>query len=135
MQLQSDNTAPVFRFKYLPKPDLPGGTLKIREGDPIELPQQEWEVCHEPLEGPDSFYDSQIAPHIINRGLPALITGAAGTGKSFILQRLETDLKALGHEVRKVTLTHVACRRLGDASTCCSFVHRKYCTVDTLAGS
>ena len=81
------------------------------------------EIQHEPLEGLDDFYEQQIAPHIL-AGMGALINGSAGTGESHVLGRIEEDLKAQGHEVRKVCLTQVACRRLGDAKTVQSFIHR-----------
>jgi hypothetical protein len=41
-----------------------------------------------------------------------------------VLLRLEKGLKARGHHVEKVSLTHVACRRLQDAKTAHSFIHR-----------
>jgi ATP-dependent exoDNAse (exonuclease V) alpha subunit len=61
---------------------------------------------------------------VIEAGQGALITGPAGTGKSTILKRLEEDLKARKHKVKKISVTNVACKRLGlDASTVHSFIH------------
>jgi hypothetical protein len=56
-------------------------------------------------------------PHAIEGGKSFICTGAAGTGKSRILLNLERDLEAKGETVKKITLRHVACRRLQDAET------------------
>ena len=126
LERQSSSQRPVFRLKECKsvlgveqplEPDLPGGELNIHEGITPELPVHEWNIHHEPLDGPDDFYERSIAPHSL-AGKGALITGSAGTGKSHVLGRIEEDLKAQGLEVRKISLTHVACRRLGDAGLC-----------------
>ena len=135
----SASKTPVFRFKEYQlltridgvviqhplEPDMPGGELRIREAEPLEVPEREWSVAYEPLEGPDDFYERVVHPRVVEQGLPALITGPAGSGKSHVLLRCEADLKAAGHAVEKISLTHVACRRLEDAKTAHSFIQRR----------
>ena len=137
MEKQSSSKTPVFRCKEYKtltgldgqetkqplEPDLPGGELRIREAV-LELPELEWNVFDEPLEGPDDFYERIVRPHVVEQERPALITGPAGAGKSHVLLRCEADLKAAGHIVAKISLTHVACRRLEDAKTAHSFIQR-----------
>lgn len=104
------------------EPDLPGGELRISDDPPLELPFLSWDVIRE-TDGED-FYQQQIFPHAIEDNKSFLLSGPAGTGKSYILQRLEKDLKEKGESVAKITLTHVACRRLGDAQTAHHFAIR-----------
>ena len=85
LERQSNTTTLVFRVKRCTEADLPGGKLQIHDDAALELPTQQWDICHEPLDGLDEFYDTAIAPHVVAGGKPALITGAAGTGKSHIL--------------------------------------------------
>jgi hypothetical protein len=120
LEKRSDSETKVFRVESKP-PDMPGGTLSIHAADPLEIPSQQWAVHEEE----NDFYERRIRPHVVEQQRGALITGAAGTGKSTVLSRLEVDLMELGHDVRKISLTHVACKRLGDdASTARAFVHR-----------
>jgi len=112
------------KVQVLLEPDFPGGKLSIREGDVLELPERRWTVKYESLEGLDDFYETHIRPHVVANCKQALITGPAGSGKSYILGRCEEDLKAAGHKVKKISLTHVACRRLVDAKTAHSFIHK-----------
>jgi Cdc6-like AAA superfamily ATPase len=138
VERQSDSTTPVFRVKehsivkdmngcdyQVPlEPDMPGGTLTIRQSEPLELEERQWALEYEPQDGSDDFYERVVRPRVLDQGLPALVTGPPGTGKSHILLRCEEDLKKAGHTVVKISLTHVACRRLKDAVTAHSFIHR-----------
>ncbi len=120
----SSSETRVFRVECK-APDMPGGQLALRDGPLLELPEQTWQIEREG-DDEESFYSRCIRPHVIEQGRGALITGAAGTGKSYVLGRLEADLKAEGHNVKKISLTHVACKRLGlDASTAHAFIHRR----------
>jgi hypothetical protein len=109
-------------------PDHPGGELRVSEDEPFELQDLRWRVECEPEAGPDDFYERQIRPHAVEGGNSFICTGAAGTGKSRILLNLARDLKAKGETVKKITLTHVACRRLKDAQTAHHFAIRHVLT-------
>ena len=133
LERQSASSTKVFRLKeykageggkLVPlEPDMPGGGLSLREGHTPELQHLDWSVFTEPQEGPDDFYEL-IRHRIVELQQQALITGPGGAGKSYILQLIMHELRAAGHNVEKITLTHVACRRLKDAKTAHSFVFR-----------
>ena len=116
--IETPSSSETLAFRVEVKaPDMPGGLLAIRDAPVFELPEQSWNIQSEsPTD--DDFYQKAIHPHVIEGGKGALITGPAGTGKSTILKRLEADLEAQGHRVKKISVTNVACKRLGlDAST------------------
>jgi len=138
LERQSSSETPVFRFKEHQlvtaedgseerrplEPDWPGGELAIRDGETPELPDLTWQVEEEPESGEDDFYERVVRPRVVEQQQPLLLTGPAGVGKSEVLRRLDRDLQAQGHTVAKITLTHVACRRLDDARTAHHFVIR-----------
>ena len=65
-----------------------------------------------------------IARHIVSeKGEGLFLSGAGGTGKSWVAMRLVEELEKLGHKVVKTALTHVAARNLGGC-TLASFVHK-----------
>jgi hypothetical protein len=141
MERESSSETRVFRLKEtkvvlgangpeeIPlSPDHPGGELRVSEEEPFELEPLNWTVVREPEAGPDDFYERCIRPHAIEGGKSFICTGAAGTGKSRILLNLERDLKEKGETVKKITLTHVACRRLEDAETAHHFAIRHVLT-------
>ena len=104
---------------------MPGGELTIQDGDRPNLPELEWQVLPEPVDGPDDFYATTVRPHVVEGQRSALFEAPPGYGKTHLLKRLEADLRAAGHEVQKIALCHVAARNLGPgAMTIHAFCHR-----------
>ena len=114
--------AKVFRLKKVDSPTLPGGVLVVKNTPVLETARLEWTVHEEPEDGPDDFAERALE-HVVGQRRPLLVTGPAGAGKTHLLLNIIAGLKAAGERVKMVALTHVACRRLGDAETAHHFAH------------
>jgi len=98
-----------------------GGTLTFKDAPRPLIPTLEWTVYRE--DAYENFMDDVIRPHIIGQRRTAFIRGPPGTGKTWkVLKPLAEELRAQGHNVKVISLTHVASRNAG-GQTAHSFVH------------
>ena len=119
---QRDMESPheVYKVKDVPEAKFPGGTLALAQHvEPPAHRELEWRVCEE--EG-DSFIADVVLPHV-EAGLSCTVLGPPGVGKTECLKKVEAVLVAQGHQVKKLSLAHVAAR-IVEGDTVHSFLAR-----------
>ena len=112
-QKASSSTAKVYKFNKVAEAIYPGGTLKFEEEAvrPAITWAGRWEVIEEPTEGADEF-GQRIVDHVLS-GRSCCVEGAAGTGKTEVLKKIEAALREAGLESAKICLTHCGARNSG----------------------
>jgi hypothetical protein len=128
-QTPSQSTQIVYKVREKDEARLPGGELTIEDTQYPNIPDLVWNTLEENSDvssahAPQAhqFVEETILPHIL-AGNSCFISGGPGVGKSFTLNRIYVALTEAGHNVYRISFTHVAARNIG-GQTAHSFAMR-----------